>query len=65
MICFSNNELIVQGYDKLLKVSEDEIVLIAFKKTIVILGSSLSLPFFEKDEFIIKGNINEIKLYEN
>ena len=65
MIYFNNKDLIVQGYQKLLKVSEDEVVFIIFKKTIIIIGSDLSLPYFEKDEFILKGNISNIQIYDN
>lgn len=65
MIYLDNKELIVQGYQKLLKVSEEEIVFIIFKKTIIISGNNLSLPFFEKDEFKVKGNIINIEIYDN
>lgn len=65
MIYLDNKELIVQGYQKLLKVSEEEIVFIIFKKTIIISGNNLSLPFFEKEEFKVKGNIINIEIYDN
>jgi hypothetical protein len=65
MIYLDNKELIVQGYQKILKVSEEEIVFIIFKKTIIINGNDLSLPFFEKDEFKVKGNINNIEVHDN
>lgn len=65
MIYLDNKELIVQGYQKLLKVSEEEIVFIIFKKTIIISGNNLSLPFFEKDEFKVKGNIINIEVHDN
>ena len=65
MIYLDNKELIVQGCQKLLKVSEEEIVFIIFKKTIIISGNNLSLPFFEKDEFKVKGNIINIEIYDN
>ena len=59
MICLDNDKLIVQGYQKILKVNEDEIVFMIYKKTIVVLGNNLSLPFFENDEFILKGKIEK------
>lgn len=65
MICLDNDKLIVQGYQKILKVNEDEIVFMIYKKTIVVLGNNLSLPFFENDEFILKGKIEKIEIYDN
>ena len=65
MFYFTDKYLIVQSYDKLLKVSEEEIVFIIFKKTVLVSGTNLTLPFFEKDEFKIKGLINKIEVYEN
>lgn len=65
MIYLENNQLVVQGYQKLLKVSEEEIVFIIFHKTIIINGKDLSLPFFEKDEFKVKGKIDNIELHDN
>ena len=65
MFVIAKKELIVQGYEKLLKVSEEEIVFLLFNKTFIISGVNLSLPFYEKDEFKIKGNINKIEIYDN
>lgn len=65
MIYINNKEFTVQGYKKLLKISEDEIVFIIFNKTVVILGNELSITYFEKDEFVVKGIINNIQMYEN
>ena len=38
MICLDNDKLIVQGYQKILKVNEDEIVFMIYKKTPVKTG---------------------------
>jgi len=57
MIYVLDTKIKIQGYQKLLKVNEDEIVFTMFKKTIFIHGSNLSIEYFEKDEFSIKGNI--------
>lgn len=65
MIYISNTSMTIQGYKKLLKISEDEIVFIIFNKTVVIIGNELSISYFEKDEFVIKGNIINIQMYEN
>ena len=65
MIYFNDTELTIQGYKKILKVSEDEITFIIFKKTIIVTGNNLSIPFFENDEFKIKGLINNIQIYDN
>lgn len=60
MIYINNDKVKVQNYQKLLKVSSDEIVFILFKKTIFIQGNDLSLSYFEKDEFEIVGSITNI-----
>lgn len=60
MIYINNDVITIQNYQKLLKVSEDEIVFILFKKTIFISGKNLSISYFEKSEFQINGQINSI-----
>ena len=60
MIFLFDKKVIIQGYQKILKVSENEIVFMMFKKTYIIKGNNMSLPFFEKDEFSIIGDIEGI-----
>ena len=60
MIYVNDNKVKIQGYQKLLKVSDNEIVFIIFKKTVFIEGIDLSLSYFEKDEFEVIGTINSV-----
>ena len=32
------------------------------KKTISVIGENISIPYFESDEFIIKGTISKIEI---
>ncbi len=57
MIYVLDSKIMIQGYQKLLKVSDNEIVFTMFKKTIFIHGVDLSIEYFEKDEFSITGKI--------
>lgn len=61
MIYVMDNEVKIQGYQKVLKISEDEVVFLLFKQTIFINGEDLMISYFEKDEFTIKGKIKSIK----
>lgn len=60
MIYVNDNKVKIQGYQKLLKVSDNEIVFMIFKKTVFVEGIDLSLSYFEKDEFEVIGTINSI-----
>lgn len=60
MIYVNDNKVKIQGYQKLLKVSDNEIVFMIFKKTVFVEGVDLSLSYFEKDEFEVIGTINSI-----
>ena len=54
--------MVVQSYKKILKIDENEVIFIYNKKTIVVIGESISIPIFEADEFVIKGKINKIEI---
>ncbi len=62
MIYFDDNKMVVQSYKKILKIDENEVIFIFNKKTIVVIGESISIPIFEADEFVIKGKINKIEI---
>jgi len=62
MIYLSNESLKVINFIKILKVESDEIVVKMKNKTVYILGNNLCISSFEKEEFEIIGNINEIKI---
>ena len=62
MIYLSNESLKVINFKKILKVESDEIVVKMKNKTVYILGNNLRISSFEKEEFEIIGNINEIKI---
>lgn len=62
MIYFDDNKMIVQSYKKVLKVDENEVVFMFNKKTISVIGENISIPYFESDEFIIKGTISKIEI---
>ena len=62
MIYFDENKVVIQSFKKILKVDDYEIIFIFNNKTITINGENLSIPFFETDEFIIKGNIIKIEI---
>lgn len=62
MIYFDENKMVIQSYKKVIKVDENEIVFMFKNKTISINGENLSIPFFESDEFIVKGKILNIEI---
>ena len=62
MIYFDDNKMIVQSYKKVLKVDENEVIFMFNKKTISVIGENISIPYFESDEFIIKGIISKIEI---
>ena len=62
MIYFDDNKMVVQSYKKILKIDENEVIFIFNKKTIIVIGESISIPIFEADEFVIKGKINKIEI---
>ncbi|MCI5746096.1 MAG: YabP/YqfC family sporulation protein [Erysipelotrichaceae bacterium] len=60
MIYVFNDSLKVQGYQKILKVSDSEIVLTIYNKTFYIIGNDLIISEFEEDEFYVKGIISSL-----
>ena len=49
MIHFDFNNLIIDKYKSILKISEDEIVVLINKKTVFIKGVDMYINYFEKD----------------
>lgn len=64
MIHFDFNNLIIDKYKSILKISEDEIVVLINKKTVFIKGVDMYINYFEKDEFEVKGKINKIEVFD-
>ena len=60
LIYVFNDSLKVQGYQKILKVSDSEIVLTIYNKTFYIIGNDLIISEFEEDEFYVKGIISSL-----
>ena len=60
LIYVFNDSLKVQGYQKILKVSDSEIVLTIYNKTFYIIGDDLIISEFEEDEFYVKGIISSL-----
>lgn len=60
LIYVFNDSLKVQGYQKILKVSDSEIVLTIYNKTFYIIGNDLIICEFEEDEFYVKGIISSL-----
>lgn len=60
MIYITKNNMIIQQYQKLIKVSENEIIFIHENKKVYLQGKDLSISLFEKDEFIIHGVIDNL-----
>lgn len=60
MIYITKNNMIIQQYQKLIKVSENEIIFIHEKKKVYLQGEDLSISLFEKDEFVIHGVIDNL-----
>lgn len=52
----------IQNYQKLLSVSNYEIIVLVFNKKIKIKGNDLIINYFEKEEINIKGNISNIEI---
>ena len=67
MFFYDSNTLKVGNYLRILYLKEDEIVmLMKSKEKIEIKGLSLVISFYDKDEVIIEGRINSIRIiYEN
>ena len=55
----------IQNYQKLLSVSDYEIIILVFSKKIKIKGNNLFINYFEKEEINIKGNIANIEINDN
>lgn len=64
MIHFDFNNLIIDKYKSILKISDDEIVVLINKKTVFIKGVDMYINYFEKDEFEVKGKINKIEVFD-
>ena len=60
MIYVTKNKTIIQQYQKLIKVSETEIIFIHENNKVYLLGKDLSISLFEKDEFEIHGEIHNL-----
>lgn len=60
MIYITKNNMIIQQYQKLIKVSENEIIFIHENKKVYLQGKDLSISLFEKDEFVIHGVIDNL-----
>ena len=67
MFFYDSNTLKVGNYLRILSLKEDEIVmLMKSNEKIEIKGLSLVISFYDKDEVIIEGRINSIRIiYEN
>lgn len=67
MFFYDSNTLKVGNYLRILSLKEDEIILLMkSNEKIEINGLSLVISFYDKDEVIIEGRINSIRIiYEN
>ena len=67
MFFYDSNILKIGKYLKILSLKENEInLLMKNKEKIVINGSSLRISFFDKEEIIVEGRINSIRIiYED
>lgn len=67
MFFYDSNTLKVGNYMRILSLKEDEIILLMkSNEKLEIKGLSLVISFYDKDEVIIEGRINSIRIiYEN
>lgn len=65
MIYIFKENVKIQNYQKLLSVSDYEIIILIFNKKIKIKGNNLFINYFEKEEINIKGNIANIEINDN
>ena len=65
MIYIFKENVKIQNYQKLLSVSDYEIIILVFNKKIKIKGNNLFINYFEKEEINIKGNITNIEINDN
>lgn len=67
MFFYDSNTLKVGNYSRILSLKEDEIILLMkSKEKLEIKGLNLVISFYDKDEVIIEGRINSIRIiYEN
>lgn len=67
MFFYDSNILKIGKYLKILSLKENEInLLMKSKEKIVLNGSSLRISFFDKEEIIVEGRINSIRIiYED
>ena len=67
MFFYDSNTLKVGNYLRILSLKEDEIILLMkSNEKLEIKGLSLVISFYDKDEVIIEGRINSIRIiYEN
>lgn len=59
-----NKNLIVEGYKKLLEYSENEIVYLTKKDKITLEGTNLKIQRINRNELLIVGKINMVKIDE-
>lgn len=60
MLYLEENTLRIQVYEKLLRISETQIIVKQDKKILTILGTGMVITFFEKDEIIIHGHFTTL-----
>lgn len=67
MFFYDSNTLKVGNYLRILSLKEDEIILLMrSNEKLEIKGLNLVISFYDKDEVIIEGRINSIRIiYEN
>ena len=67
MFFYDSNTLKVGNYLRILSLKEDEIILLMkSNEKLEIKGLNLVISFYDKDEIIIEGRINSIRIiYEN
>ena len=65
MIYIFKENVKIQNYQKLLSVSDYEIIILVFNKKIKFKGNNLFINYFEKEEINIKGNIANIEINDN
>ena len=67
MFFYDSNTLKVGNYLRILSLKEDEIILLTkSNEKLEIKGLNLVISFYDKDEVIIEGRINSIRIiYEN
>lgn len=57
-----DQEVVVQDYQCVMTLKDEEVVLTDRQKTVIIAGNNLYCSYFAKNELVIKGKIKEIRL---